>query len=242
MSGTRRLLVPLIAVALTLGLGACGCGGDGNGGGGNGDTTATAPFPAATLTLLRQRGNGLEVLLVRRNPKTTFGVDAGWGFPTADQSIRGGGEAARRAAAAKLTELTGIAVNPDELVAYSRWITPRVPLFPSGVDTRFYLARAPAHSRPRPDGSQIVDAGWFEPQRALDGQYADLPLDYATTQHLKSLVGFATAADALESARRREVKPVELRVVGKGRPAADRVAGPNPLGSHCSPRLETSVA
>ena len=71
MSGTRRLLVPLIAVSLTLGLGACGCGGDGNGGGGNGDTTATAPLPAATLTLLRRvkhAERGLEVLLVRRNP------------------------------------------------------------------------------------------------------------------------------------------------------------------------------
>jgi ADP-ribose pyrophosphatase YjhB (NUDIX family) len=216
MSGTRRLLVPLITVALTLGLGACGFGGDDNGGGENGDTTATAPLPAATLTLLRQRGNGLEVLLVRRNPNTTFGVDAGWGFPGGSVNSGSGGEAGRRAAAAKLTELTGIAVNPDELVAYSRWITPSVPLFPSGVDTRFYLARGPAHSRPRPDRSQIVDAGWFEPQRALAGQYADLPLDYATTQHLKSLAGFATAADAIESARSREVKSVELRVVGKG--------------------------
>ncbi len=153
---------------------------------------------------------------MRRNPKTTFGVDAGWGFPGGSVNSGGGGEATRRAVTATLAELTGIGVNPDELVAYSRWITPPVSLFPSGADTRFYLAQAPAHSRPHPDGSQIVDAGWFEPKRALDGQYADLPLDYQTTKHLKSLVGFATAADALETARSREVKPVELRVVGKG--------------------------
>jgi ADP-ribose pyrophosphatase YjhB (NUDIX family) len=215
MGGTGRLVVPLIAVALTLGFGACGGGDDGNGGGENSDTTATVPFPAATLTLLRQGGNGLEVLLVRRNPKTTFGVDAGWGMPGGAVN-GGGGEPARRAAAARLAELTGIALSPDALVAYSRWITPSVPLFPSGVDTRFYLARAPADSRPRPDRSQIVDAGWFEPQRALDGQYADLPLDYETTQHLKSLAGFATVTEAVESARGREVKSVELRVVGKG--------------------------
>jgi ADP-ribose pyrophosphatase YjhB (NUDIX family) len=219
MSAPRRLLVSVTAVLLSLGLGACGCGGDSNGGSGHGETRATTPPPVAALILVRRvkhAERGFEVLLVRRNPKTTFGVDAGWGFPTGTVNS-GRGEAARRAAAAKLTELTGITEKPNELVAYSRWITPRVPLFPTGIDTRFYLARAPAHARPRPDRSQIVDAGWFEPRRALDGQYADLPLDYPTKQHLKSLVGFATAADALESARRRELKPVELRVVGRGR-------------------------
>ena len=54
----------------------------------------------------------------------------------------------------------------DELVAYSRWITPKV--VPIRFDTRFYLALAPAHSPPRPDGSETVDAGWFDPQEALE--------------------------------------------------------------------------
>ena len=35
-------------------------------------------------------------------------------------------------------------------------------------------------------------------------------------KHLESLVGFGNAAEALEAARRREVKPVEPEVVGEG--------------------------
>jgi ADP-ribose pyrophosphatase YjhB (NUDIX family) len=210
-------LVALVAAVAALAASGCG-GGDNGNGGGNGDRTATTRLPAATLTLLRDTERGLEVLLVRRNSEATFGADTGWGFPSGPvNSGVVGGEAARRAATARLAELTKIGVNADELVAYSRWITPRVTLFPSGVDTRFYLALAPVHSRPHPDGSQIVDAGWFELQQALDRHHAGLlQLDYPTTKHLKSLVGFANAADAIETARRRELKPVELRIVRKG--------------------------
>jgi hypothetical protein len=88
---------------------------------------------------------------------------------------------------------------------------------PVRFDTRFYLALAPAHSPPQPDGSETVDAGWFEPQKALDLHQADqLPLVFPTIKHLESLVGFASAEEALEAARRREVKPVEPEVVGEG--------------------------
>src|SRR3954454_24854593 len=91
-----------------------------------------------------------------------------WVFPGgAVDSADGDGEAAHRAAAVReLTEEDGMELPADELVAYSRWITPRV--VPIRFDTRFYLALAPAHSPPRPDGSETVDAGWFGPQRALE--------------------------------------------------------------------------
>lgn len=140
-----------------------------------------------------------------------------WVFPGgAVDPADGDGEAAHRAAAVReLAEEAGIRVDADDLVAYSRWITPRV--VPVRFDTRFYLALAPAHSPPKPDGSETVDAGWFEPQMALDLHHADqLPLVFPTIKHLESLVGFASAEEALETARRREVKPVEPEVVGEG--------------------------
>jgi 8-oxo-dGTP pyrophosphatase MutT (NUDIX family) len=140
-----------------------------------------------------------------------------WVFPGgAVDPADGDGEAAHRAAAVReLAEEAGIRVDAEDLVAYSRWITPRV--VPVRFDTRFYLALAPAHSPPQPDGSETVDAGWFAPQKALDLHYADrLPLVFPTIKHLESLVGFASAEEALESARRREVKPVEPEVVGEG--------------------------
>jgi 8-oxo-dGTP pyrophosphatase MutT (NUDIX family) len=159
---------------------------------------------------------GLQVLLVRRNPEARF-MPGVWVFPGgAVDPADGAGEAAHRAAAVReLAEEAGIAVPTDELVAYSRWITPKA--VPIRFDTRFYLALAPAHSPPRPDGSETVDGGWFEPQTALDSHHAgELPLVFPTIKHLESLVGFVNAEVALEVARRREVKPVEPRVVGEG--------------------------
>jgi 8-oxo-dGTP pyrophosphatase MutT (NUDIX family) len=140
-----------------------------------------------------------------------------WVFPGgAVDPADGDGEAAHRAAAVReLAEEAGIRVDADDLVAYSRWITPRV--VPVRFDTRFYLALAPAHSPPKPDGSETVDAGWFEPQKALDLHHADqLPLVFPTIKQLESLVGFASAEEALETAGRREVKSVEPEVVGEG--------------------------
>ena len=178
------------------------------------------PRPAATVILLRRGGKhaerGLQVLLVRRNPEARF-MPGVWVFPGgAVDPGDGEGEAAHRAAAVReLGEEAGIELPADELIAYSRWITPKV--VPIRFDTRFYLALAPAHSPPRPDGSETVDAGWFEPQAALDSHHAgELPLVFPTIKHLESLVGYPNAAETLEAARRREVKPVEPEVVGEG--------------------------
>jgi 8-oxo-dGTP pyrophosphatase MutT (NUDIX family) len=178
------------------------------------------PRLAATVVLLRRGGKhaerGLEILLVQRNPEARF-MPGVWVFPGgAVDSGDGGGEAAHRAAAVReLAEEAGIEVAAEELVAYSRWITPKVA--PIRFDTRFYLALAPAHSPPRPDGSETVDAGWFNPKAALEMHDAgDLPLVFPTIKHLESLVEFANAAEALEAARQREVKTVEPRVEGEG--------------------------
>ena len=172
------------------------------------------------MILLRRGGKhaerGLEILLVQRNPEARF-MPGVWVFPGgAVDSEDGDGEAAHRTAGAReLAEEAGIELDAGELVAYSRWITPRVA--PIRFDTRFYLALAPAHSPPQPDGSETVDAGWFGPQDALDMHYAgELPLVFPTIKHLESLVGFANAAEALEAAKHREVKPVEPRVEGEG--------------------------
>jgi 8-oxo-dGTP pyrophosphatase MutT (NUDIX family) len=171
------------------------------------------------VILLRRGGKhaerGLQVLLVQRNPGARF-MPGVWVFPGGSvDPDDGDGEAHRAAAVRELAEEAGIELEADELVAYSRWITPKV--VPVRFDTRFYLALAPAHSPPKPDGSETVDAGWFGPQDALDRHRAgELPLVFPTIKHLESLVGFGSAAEALEAARRREVKTVEPEVVGEG--------------------------
>jgi 8-oxo-dGTP pyrophosphatase MutT (NUDIX family) len=121
----------------------------------------------------------------------------------------GDDEAAHKAAAVReLAEEAGIEVPIEELIPYSRWITPRV--MPIRFDTRFYLALAPAHSPPKPDGSETVDADWFEPARALQMHEAgELALVFPTIKHLESLVEFRNAEEALEAARGRVVEPFE---------------------------------
>ncbi len=180
------------------------------------------PRPAATVILLRRGGKhaerGLEVCLGQRNHEARF-MPGVWVFPGgAVDPEDGEGEAGFRVAASReLEEEVGISVPAEEMVPYSRWITPRV--VPIRFDTRFYLALAPPHSPPEPDGSETVDAGWFEPQAALDRHYADreeFKLVFPTIRHLESLLPYSNAQEALEAARRREVKAVEPEVVGEG--------------------------
>jgi 8-oxo-dGTP pyrophosphatase MutT (NUDIX family) len=176
--------------------------------------------PAATVILLRLGGRhsdrGLEVCLVRRNPEARF-MPGVWVFPGgAMDTADGDGEAGMRVCAAReLAEEAAIEVDPAELVLYSRWITPE--LVQVRFDTAFFLALAPAHSPPKPDGAETVDAGWFEPAAALESHAAgELPLVFPTIKHLESLLPFANAQAALEAAAGREVEAVMPKVVGEG--------------------------
>ena len=82
-----------------------------------------------------------------------------------------------------------------------------------------------AHSPPKPDGSETVDAGWFTPREALDRHAADeLPLVFPTIKHLESLLPYANAEEALEAARSRPVEPVLPPVDRRGRRAPRRAA------------------
>ena len=126
-------------------------------------------------------------------------------------------EGAYRACAIReLAEEAGIELAADaELIPYSRWITPEP--VPVRFDTRFYLALAPAHSPPRPDGEETVDAGWFEPARALElSRAGEMELVFPTIKHLESLSVHPTADDALAAIRGATVEPVLPRIIGEG--------------------------
>jgi 8-oxo-dGTP pyrophosphatase MutT (NUDIX family) len=198
------------------------------------DEPAT-PRPAATVILLRRGGKhadrALEVLLVQRNPAARF-MPGVWVFPggavgdddaAAAQGARSdfGDEidddelVHRTCAVRELEEEAGIALAALELRPWSRWITPEV--VPIRFDTRFYLALAPAHSPPHPDGSETVDAAWFQPAAALERHRAgELELVFPTIKHLESLAPYATSKDALAAVTGLPPTPVMPRVVGEG--------------------------
>src|SRR5882724_6791811 len=103
----------------------------------------TTPREAATVIVLRGGAQGLEVLLVKRNPEQRF-MGGAWVFPGgAVHDTEGDGDAAHRAAAVReLEEEAGVAVGaPNALVKFSRWITPAAVKI--RFDTHFFLAEAP---------------------------------------------------------------------------------------------------
>jgi 8-oxo-dGTP pyrophosphatase MutT (NUDIX family) len=179
------------------------------------------PRPAASVILLRRGSRhaerGLEVLLLKRSEDATF-MPGVWVFPGgAVDPEDGEGEAGYRTCAIReLAEESGIELDgPEELVAFAHWITPEA--VPVRFDTWFFLALGPAHSRPKPDGTETIDAAWWEPGPALDAHRAgELQLVFPTIKQLESLLSYATSEEALEAPRVQSIEPILPRVVGEG--------------------------
>jgi 8-oxo-dGTP pyrophosphatase MutT (NUDIX family) len=180
----------------------------------------TVPRQAASVIVLRGGADAIELLLVKRNPEARF-MGGAWVFPggAVDRS-EGEGEAALRAAAIReLSEEAGIRLDStDELVPFSRWITPAQVRI--RFDTWFYLAQVPAGAEPRVDGHEVVEYRWCSPTAALDaGARGELLLVFPTIKHLEQLAQFASTDALLSHARGREIQPVEPRVVLQGEQA-----------------------
>ncbi len=185
------------------------------------DGPETIPRVAATVIVLRDRdrdrGGAVEVLLAQRTPKARF-MGGAWVFPGGAVSPEDGeGEAALRTAALReLQEEAGIALaGPDEVVPFSRWITPAEVKI--RYDTWFFLATMPAGQQPRVDGGEVVDARWFSPAAALDAhRRGEILLVFPTIKHLEQLSMFASLEALMSHARSHTVQPVQPRVLGQG--------------------------
>src|SRR5437588_114743 len=144
----------------------------------------TTPRPAATVIVLRGGGDGLEVLMVQRNPQARF-MGGAWVFPggSVDREEGEGQAALRRCAARELSEEAGIVLgDTDELVAFARWITPAQ--VKTRYDTWFYLAAAPPGSEAEVDGVEVVEARWVRPSEALAASArGELFLVFPTIKH-----------------------------------------------------------
>lgn len=177
------------------------------------------PRPAASVVLLRRGGRhgerALEVLLLKRTESAKF-MPGVWVFPGGALDAEDGeGEAGRRACALReLREEAGIELAADEeLVLFSRWITPEV--ISRRFDAWFFLAIAPAHTPPQPDGVETTDARWFEPRAALEAQAAgELTLAFPTIKQLESLLSFATSEEAIDAHRAGDVEPILPKIIG----------------------------
>jgi len=195
------------------------------------------PRQAASVIVLRGGDDGLEVLLVRRNPKARF-MGGAWVFPggavdvsdvAEDEGDKGASRLAgetdfrdqshRIAAVREVEEEAGLRLpDPAALVKFSRWITP--PQMAIRFDTHFFLAPAPPGQEAHADGTEMVDLGWHTPAGALAAHgRGELRLVFPTIKHLEQLAGFASATELLEWATGREVVAVEPHVQFTGETA-----------------------
>ncbi len=179
----------------------------------------STPRPAASVILLRRGGRhrdrALEVLMLKRSTESAF-MPGVWVFPGgAIDPADGDGEPGYRAGAVReLAEEAGIRLpGPDELVLFARWITPE--MVKTRFDAWFFLALAPPHSPPKPDGVETTEAAWFEPRAALDACAAgELALVFPTIRQLEQLAPFTSSEEAIEAMRGRAVEPILPKVIG----------------------------
>lgn len=178
------------------------------------DGEPVKPRQAATVIVLRGGADALEVLLVQRNPEQRF-MGGAWVFPGgAVDAVDGDDSSAHRLAGVReVEEEAGVVLaDPEALVPYSRWITPRQVAV--RFDTHFFLARAPEDAEPRIDGEECVDWGWFAPQDAIDRE--EILLAFPTIKTLEGLATFDSADALIDFAAGRTVEPVEPKVVVEG--------------------------
>jgi 8-oxo-dGTP pyrophosphatase MutT (NUDIX family) len=171
------------------------------------------------VVLLRRGGKHgereLEVLLLKRSAEAKFMPNV-WVFPggAVDPEDGGGEEGYRTCAVRELAEEAAIELPAEEeLVLFSRWITPAV--ISTRFDAWFFLALAPAHTPPKPDGGETTEAAWFKPSAAIAAQEAgELILAVPTLTQLQSLLPYRTSDEALAAHRGRPVEPILPVVLG----------------------------
>lgn len=181
----------------------------------------STPRPAASVVLLRRGGRHsertLEVLMLKRSTEARF-MPGVWVFPGGSvDAVDGEGETGYRTCARReLSEEAGIELAADEeLVPFCRWITPEV--VSTRFDAWFFLALAPAHTPPAPDGVETTEAAWFRPAAALEAQRAgEMILAFPTRTQLEWLLPFQTSDEALAAHRGRPLEPVIPKIVGEG--------------------------
>jgi 8-oxo-dGTP pyrophosphatase MutT (NUDIX family) len=169
---------------------------------------STPALPAATVVLVRDGADGVEVLLIQRNARTSFG--GMWAFPggVIEEGDVPPGEqpdavtAARRAAVREAMEEVALEIDEDSLVFWSHWLPPDSSIAPKRFSTWFFLAPAiAAHDVVGVDGTEIDDHRWITATAGLAAQQAgQVDLAPPTMVTLVQLSRFGSVGDALAAA------------------------------------------
>lgn len=144
--------------------------------------------PASTVVLLRDTGNGLETLLLKRNKALIFAGGA-WVFPGGsldpEDLVAAEGDvdrASRIAAAREAQEESGLRPQLEDMVLLSHWTTPVGE--PRRFSTWIYAAPLESDKEVVIDGGEIHDSRWLGVREAVAlheaGELGMLPPTYFT--------------------------------------------------------------
>lgn len=176
--------------------------------------------PAATVVLLRDTGEGPQVLMLRKNSRIAFG--GMWVFPggridPADYPEEGDPNSheykhagARTAAAREAEEEAGLELDAEEFVWFSHWTPP--PDVPARFATWFFAARGREQAI-HVDGGEIDAHRWIRPAEALAKHTAgEIDLVAPTWITLYQMAQRATVAALLERCRANPARVYVTRI------------------------------
>ena len=162
----------------------------------------TEPRQAASVIVLRGGGDGLEVLLLRRNPAARF-MGGAWVFPGGAVDAHEG-EGDRRTASppcarSRRRPACGCPTRP-------RWSSSRAGSRrrrSRSASTRTSSSPPRRRARSRaPTASEMVDLGWHTPAGALAAhRRGELELVFPTIKHLEQLAGVRLGRPSCSSGR-----------------------------------------
>ena len=181
-------------------------------------------IPAATVVLLRDSEDGINILMLRKNPKIGFG--GMWVFPGGridpeDYPANGDAELAARTAAARETkEEAGVDIDPKHFIQFAQWTPPAITQ--KRFETSFFAARAPDQLEVTIDGQEIHEHQWVNPAQAIKMRdNGEIDLVAPTWVTLYTLSQHANVDDLLAHFDSAPVGVYQTRADKSG--AADRV-------------------
>ncbi len=182
------------------------------------DEPLPAAIPAATVVLIRDHLEGVEVLMLKKNSKISFG--GMWVFPGGriddgdSDDNRDSLATARYAAARETREEAGINTSPEDFVWFAHWTPPAST--PKRFATWFFATKVSKDQAVTIDDGEITEHTWMKPGEALGrhtrGEIDLAPPTWITLYHLSL---YPTVDEIIENFDHNPEKIYETRVLAR---------------------------